>query len=242
MWIKKEGAFEGIVPPDLFFTAQGILRARAHRFSDEELIEKLRRLVPAARLPLRPDHQRGRRDAIGGGLRAPLRQPDPRLPGGRLHAGSGLPVSGGQSVPAPPASGDRRPDRTDDRRGRRRGRARSGDRPAHRQPRVHGLAGALPLPVLDDGRRRWKVRFDTSLAPDITVAVRLDETNQAPLDYYLLPRLDFGNSRASIWPSTTASNSRATASTAWTTSTAWPSAAAFGGPHDESNTTPPNCK
>jgi len=45
---------------------------------------------------------------------------------------------------------------------------------------------------LDSGRRRWKVRFDTSLAPDITVAVRLDETNQAPLDYYLLPRLDFG--------------------------------------------------
>ena len=48
--------------------------------------------------------------------------------------------------------------------------------------------------VLDNDRRRWKVRFDTSLTPDITVAVRLDETNQAALDYYLLPRLDFGNS------------------------------------------------
>ncbi len=44
MWIKKEGAFEGIVPPDLFFTAQGILRARAHRYSNVELIEKLRSL------------------------------------------------------------------------------------------------------------------------------------------------------------------------------------------------------
>lgn len=44
MWIKKEGAFEGIVPPELFYTAQGILRARAHRYSDEELIEKLRHL------------------------------------------------------------------------------------------------------------------------------------------------------------------------------------------------------
>ena len=29
MWIKKEGAFEGIVPPDLFYTAQGI-PARGH--------------------------------------------------------------------------------------------------------------------------------------------------------------------------------------------------------------------
>lgn len=44
MWIKKEGAFEGIVPSELFYTAQGILRARAHRYTDEELVEKLRRL------------------------------------------------------------------------------------------------------------------------------------------------------------------------------------------------------
>lgn len=44
MWIKKEGAFEGIVPAELFYTTQGILRARAHRYSEEELIEKLRNL------------------------------------------------------------------------------------------------------------------------------------------------------------------------------------------------------
>ena len=49
--------------------------------------------------------------------------------------------------------------------------------------------------ILDNARRRWKVRFDTSLAPDITVAVRLEESNQAALDYYLLPRLDFGQAR-----------------------------------------------
>lgn len=47
----------------------------------------------------------------------------------------------------------------------------------------------------DNGHRCWKVRFDTSLTPDITVAVRLDETNQAPLDDYLLPHLDFGQQR-----------------------------------------------
>jgi hypothetical protein len=42
------------------------------------------------------------------------------------------------------------------------------------------------------------VRFDTSLAPDITEAVRLDQTNQAALDYYLLPRLDFLQPRISL--------------------------------------------
>ena len=50
----------------------------------------------------------------------------------------------------------------------------------------------------DSGHHRWKVRFDTSLAPDITVAVRLDTANQAALDYYLLPRLDFGQNRISL--------------------------------------------
>jgi hypothetical protein len=34
-----------------------------------------------------------------------------------------------------------------------------------------------------------------SLQPDITVAIRLDPENQGPLDYYLLPRLDFGQAR-----------------------------------------------
>jgi hypothetical protein len=46
--------------------------------------------------------------------------------------------------------------------------------------------------TFESGSRRWKVRFDSSLQPDITVAVRLNETNQVPLDYYLLPRLDIG--------------------------------------------------
>lgn len=40
------------------------------------------------------------------------------------------------------------------------------------------------------GLPRWRIRLDTGLAPDITVAVRMDRANASPLDYYLLPRLD----------------------------------------------------
>ena len=40
---------------------------------------------------------------------------------------------------------------------------------------------------------RWKVRFDTSLFPDITIAVRMSADNKNVLDYYLLPALDFRN-------------------------------------------------
>ena len=44
MWIRKVGAFEGIVPIEVFFTAQQILIARATQYSDQELLDKLRRL------------------------------------------------------------------------------------------------------------------------------------------------------------------------------------------------------
>ena len=45
------------------------------------------------------------------------------------------------------------------------------------------------------GARRWVVRFDTVLCPDITVAVRMADGNEAVQDYYLLPALDMTVSR-----------------------------------------------
>lgn len=40
------------------------------------------------------------------------------------------------------------------------------------------------------GNTRWKLRLDTRLRPSLTVAVRMDATNEQAKDYYLLPRLD----------------------------------------------------
>ena len=37
------------------------------------------------------------------------------------------------------------------------------------------------------GLLRWTIRLDTGLAPDISVAIRMDRANAAPLDYYPLP-------------------------------------------------------
>ena len=45
--------------------------------------------------------------------------------------------------------------------------------------------------ALNNGKYRWKVRFDTILNPDITIAVRMKADNKMVLDYYLLPALDF---------------------------------------------------
>jgi len=40
------------------------------------------------------------------------------------------------------------------------------------------------------GGLRWKIRFDTGLAPDITIAIRMNRTNTDALDYYLLPQFE----------------------------------------------------
>lgn len=40
------------------------------------------------------------------------------------------------------------------------------------------------------GSNRWTVRFDSSLKPDITIAVRMEPDAQAIRDYYLLPAID----------------------------------------------------
>jgi DNA invertase Pin-like site-specific DNA recombinase len=44
MWIRSDGAFEAVVDPHLFFTAQGIIRERNRRFSDGDMLERLKRL------------------------------------------------------------------------------------------------------------------------------------------------------------------------------------------------------
>jgi hypothetical protein len=47
----------------------------------------------------------------------------------------------------------------------------------------------------DAGSLRWHIRFDVGLWPDITIAVRMDQRNEIPLDYYLLPRIDMAKPR-----------------------------------------------
>lgn len=49
------------------------------------------------------------------------------------------------------------------------------------------LARCLRTPA---GAFRWRIRFDTSLRPDVTVAIRMAADQQQALDYYLFPRID----------------------------------------------------
>jgi DNA invertase Pin-like site-specific DNA recombinase len=133
MWIKKEGAFEPIVQPDLFYTAQGIIMARARRYNDEELIERLRSLYQNRGIlsGLIIDETEGMPSAaiyvhrFGSLIRAY------QMVG--FTPDRDYRYSGGQSLPAPTASRDRRPVRGQDRRHRRHGHSRSGHRHPARQ-------------------------------------------------------------------------------------------------------------
>ena len=198
MWIKKEGAFEAVVEPKAFYTAQGIIRARAHRFSNEELIEKLRSLYQHRGLlsGLIIDETEGMPstatyihrfgslirayEAVGFTPDRDYRFLEVNQFIRRLHPEI---VSGTEQMIAQLGGVVERDPATD----------------LLRLNQEFTVSLVLArCQTHDNGRCQWKVRFDASLVPDITVAVRLDQPNKAALDYYLLPRLDFGLPRISL--------------------------------------------
>jgi len=198
MWIKKEGAFEAVVQPDLFYTAQGIMRARARRYTDKELIERLRTLY----------ENRG----ILSGL---IIDETEGMPSASVYVHRfGSLIRAYQMVGFTP---DRDYRYLEVNRFLRQLHPEIVVRTEAEIAAIGGLVNRDPATDLlrvndefsvslvlarcqtnESGSHRWKVRFDTSLSPDVTVAVRLDHANRSPLDYYLLPRLDFGQPRISL--------------------------------------------
>lgn len=198
MWIRKEGAFEPVVPPTVFYTAQGIIRARARRYTDDDLIERLRALYKSK-----------------GFLSGLIINETEGMPCSTVYAHRfGSLIRAYETVGFTP---DRDYRYLEVNRFLRR---LHPDIVAQAETQIAQLGGivwrdpatdlldingeftaslVLARCQLHDGNNaRWKIRFDTSLVPDITVAVRLDHANRAPLDYYLLPRLDFGQPRISL--------------------------------------------
>jgi DNA invertase Pin-like site-specific DNA recombinase len=198
MWIKKEGAFESIVPPDVFYTAQGIVRARAYRYTNEELIERLRCLYQNR-----------------GFLSGLIIDETEGMPATSIYTHRfGSLIRAYQIVGFTP---DRDYRYLETNKFLRRFHPEIVNQTESQIASLGGIVRRDPATDLlrvndefsislvlarcqipESGHHHWKVRFDTSLAPDITVAVRLDQTNQAALDYYLLPRLDFGQPRINL--------------------------------------------
>lgn len=190
MWIRAERAFPAIVEPDLFEAAQTIIRERAFRMSDEEMLESLRQLF--------------QRQGVLSGLIIDEAEGMPSSSSFRSRFGSLVRAYGLVGY---------RPSR--DYRYIEINRALRHMHPGAVGEIVDGLraAGGLvdgnaesdllrindefTLSVvivrcrrLPSGALRWRLRFDTGLEPDITVAVRMDAVNRRPFDFYLFPRID----------------------------------------------------
>jgi len=190
MWIRREDAFSPIVAKEVFYTAQGIIRARSRRLSDEELITRLRMLfeerqalsgliinstegmpsssVYASRFGslIHAYHLVGytpARDFQYIEINRLLRQLHPAIVS---DAESQMEAIGGKVK-------------------------RDSDTDMLRVNDEFDVSVVLArCHKVESGSRFWKIRFDTGLNPDLTVAIRLNQDNRSTLDYYLLPRLD----------------------------------------------------
>jgi DNA invertase Pin-like site-specific DNA recombinase len=189
-WIRAEGVFEGIVDPESFLRVREIILARSLRLSDEEMLEKLLGLVK----------QHGRISGIiideaesvpsstafrhrFGSLVAAyrligydphidysfietnqrLRKRHPELVASVVSQVQGLGATAGWDE-------------------------KTGLLNLNNELRVSiVLCRHTSTPA---GSSRWVVRLDAGLKPDITIAVRMDATNEGIRDYYLLPGID----------------------------------------------------
>lgn len=189
-WVRADGVFTPIVDQELFDRAQAIITARAQHMSDEAMLEILRKIFERNGMlsGLIIDEVEGApssssyRTRFGGLLRAyalvgfspdrdyryieinrNLRALHPTVVGEVL---AGLRQAGGTVTPDP---------LTD----------------------ILTINDEFTAMIViarcfhtSAGSLRWKLRLDTALKPDLTVAVRMDANNHEPHDYYLLPRLD----------------------------------------------------
>ena len=190
MWIRADGAFEPLIERSVFDAAQAIIAARSRRLSDEEMLDILRRLLAEHQYlsGLIIDETEGAPSSsayqgrFGTLLRAyqlvgytperDYRYIEINRTRRRLHPQvvaetiAGIEKAGGEVAQDP---------LTD----------------------LFSVNGEFTVSLVivrsrrtPAGALRWHIRLDTGLRPDITVAVRMDEENREPLDYYLLPRID----------------------------------------------------
>jgi len=189
-WVRAEGKFEAIIEPERFFKTREIILARSRRFSDEELLEKLRSLLS----------QHGQISGIlidetenfpssaafrhrFGSLISAYRLIgyDPQIDYSFIEINRrlrqqhpGIVASVVQKIESLGASA-----RWDE------------------NVELLWLNDELRVSIVlcrhtttEAGSSRWLIRLDAGLKPDITIAVRMDAVNEGIRDYYILPGID----------------------------------------------------
>jgi DNA invertase Pin-like site-specific DNA recombinase len=194
LWVRADGAFEAVVEGDFFMAAQRIVNERSRRFTDAEMLERLSHLY----------EQKGWLSGlvIDEGEDMPSSSIYRRRFGSLVHAYQLIGYSPGRDyryIEVNRALRDMHPGVV-----------------ASTIAEIQAIGGEVRQDPNTDllrineeftasivivrcfrtltGLLRWKVRLDTGLRPDISVAVRMDAENREARDYYLLPWIDLGQS------------------------------------------------
>ena len=190
MWVRSNGAFEPVVERHLFDAAQAIIQNRSRRISEEDMLDRLRTLY----------HSRGHLSGLI------IDEADDLPSSSTYSARFGSLASAYQLVGFTPDRDFRyiEINRT----------LRSlhpeiiastiaqitqigGQVQQDGQTQMLNINGEFTVSVCiarcqetAAGTLRWQIRFDTTLSPDVIVALRMDRENQVVQDYYILPRID----------------------------------------------------
>jgi hypothetical protein len=189
-WIRAEGVFEGIVETEIYLRAREMILARSQKLTDEEMLEQLRVLLKqhgrisgilideAEGLPSSAAF-RHRFGALVNAYR--LIGYDPGIDFGFIEENRRLrkqhPEIVASLVEQITALGG----------------SAVWDKATQLLNVNDGLRVSIVLcrhTTTDAGSSRWLIRLDAGLKPDITIAVRMNATNEGVRDYYLLPGLD----------------------------------------------------
>ena len=195
MWIRGDSAFAPIVDPTLFDAVRQIIQERSRRFTDQEMLERLATLL--------------KHTGWLSGFVIDERDDMPSTSAYRTRFGSLL-----RAYKLVGYSPGRDYEYVEINRVLR---AMHPEVVAETIGAIERLGGAVRadpttdlLTVNDEftasivisrsfhtsaGAIRWKIRLDSGLQPDITVALRMDAANRAVVDYYLLPRIDMAAAR-----------------------------------------------
>lgn len=190
MWVRRNGAFEPLVPAEWFVRAQEIIAARSQRLDDAAMLDLLKKLLQKA-----------------GSLSGLLIDEQEAMPssstyrqrfGGLVRAYSLIgfhPYRDYRYLAINQALRARMPDIVSEIVG--------GFDRHHATTETQAKTGLLRVNSeftmsvviarclqLASGTFRWHLHFDTSLAPDITAVVRMAADQNTVLDYYLFPRID----------------------------------------------------
>ena len=189
-WIRADGAFEGIVEPELFWRAREIILARSQKLTDEEMLEKLRALLK-----------------LHGRISGILIDEAEGLPSSTAFSHRfGTLVSAYRLIGYDPGIDYSFIEEN------RRLRKRHPEIVASVVQQITALGaqavwngetellevnGEMRVSIVlcrhtqtGAGSSRWLIRLDASTRPDITIAVRMDATNEGIQDYYMLPGID----------------------------------------------------